>query len=74
MIQIDIEKTYVKGHRIPVDDELANILAVARDYLIIRTGQDNSIVSRIFYELDHFIKYVIITLSERYANLICKGD
>ena len=27
-IETDIEKTYVKGHRIPIDDELANILAV----------------------------------------------
>lgn len=30
-IETDIEKTYVKGHRIPIDDELANILAVLID-------------------------------------------
>ncbi|MBT2616302.1 MULTISPECIES: tyrosine-type recombinase/integrase [unclassified Bacillus (in: firmicutes)] len=27
-IQTDIEKTYVKGHKIPIDDQLADILAV----------------------------------------------
>lgn len=27
-IETDIEKTYVKGHRIPIDEQLANILAV----------------------------------------------
>ena len=27
-VETDIEKTYVEGHRIPIDDELANMLAV----------------------------------------------
>ncbi|CAI8714473.1 MULTISPECIES: tyrosine-type recombinase/integrase [Bacillus] len=27
-IQTDIEKTYVKGHKIPIDDQLANMIAV----------------------------------------------
>ncbi|PGV66632.1 tyrosine-type recombinase/integrase [Bacillus sp. R86525] len=36
-IVTDIEKTYVKGHRIPIDDELANILAV-----LIQQSQENS--------------------------------
>lgn len=30
-VETDIEKTYVKGHRIPIDDELANMLAVLID-------------------------------------------
>lgn len=33
----DIEKTYVQGHRIPIDDDLANILAV-----LIQQSKDNS--------------------------------
>ncbi|EOQ17052.1 tyrosine-type recombinase/integrase [Bacillus cereus] len=36
-IVTDIEKTYVKGHRIPIDDELANILAV-----LIQQSNENS--------------------------------
>ncbi|HHT7238425.1 TPA: tyrosine-type recombinase/integrase [Bacillus cereus] len=36
-IVTDIEKTYVKGHRIPIDDELANILAV-----LIQQSKENS--------------------------------
>ncbi|WP_409175492.1 tyrosine-type recombinase/integrase [Brevibacillus fortis] len=36
-IVTDIEKTYVKGHRIPIDDELANILAV-----LIKQAKENS--------------------------------
>ena len=27
-IQTDIEKTYVKGHKIPIDEQLANMIAV----------------------------------------------
>ncbi len=27
-VETDIEKTYVEGHRIPIDDELANMLAI----------------------------------------------
>lgn len=36
-IVTDIEKTYVQGHRIPIDDELANILAV-----LIKESKENS--------------------------------
>lgn len=36
-IVTDIEKTYVQGHRIPIDDELANILAV-----LIQESKENS--------------------------------
>lgn len=36
-IVTDIEKTYVKGHRVPIDDELANMLAV-----LIHQARDNS--------------------------------
>ncbi len=36
-IMTDIEKTYVKGHRIPIDEELANILAV-----LIHNSKENS--------------------------------
>lgn len=36
-IETDIEKTYVIGHRIPIDDELAGILAV-----LINTSKKNS--------------------------------
>lgn len=36
-IVTDIEKTYVQGHRIPIDDELANILAV-----LIQQSNENS--------------------------------
>ena len=38
------------------------------------TGRDSSIGSRISSELDNFIKFVNLTLSERYANLISEGD
>ncbi|MGV8983297.1 tyrosine-type recombinase/integrase [Clostridium sp.] len=36
-VEADIEKTYVKGHRIPIDDALADILAV-----LIHTSKKNS--------------------------------
>ena len=36
-IVTDIEKTYVKGHRIPIDDELANMLA-----FLIHKSKENS--------------------------------
>jgi integrase len=36
-IVTDIEKTYVQGHRIPIDEELANILAV-----LIQQSRENS--------------------------------
>ncbi|GAA0774373.1 tyrosine-type recombinase/integrase [Clostridium subterminale] len=47
-IETDIEKTYVEGHRIPIDDELANMLAVlivnAKQY----SNQDNNPENYIF--------------------------
>lgn len=36
-IVTDIEKTYVRGHRIPIDDELANMIAV-----LIKQAKENS--------------------------------
>jgi integrase len=41
-IETDIKKTYVKGHRIPIDDELANILAVLIDKSIKHSNDDNN--------------------------------
>ncbi|MEE6142447.1 tyrosine-type recombinase/integrase [Bacillus cereus] len=38
----DIEKTYVKGHRIPIDNELANILAVLIQQSKENSNQDNN--------------------------------
>jgi hypothetical protein len=55
-------------------DEILRMSEYMRDNpLILRDGQDSSIVSRIFSELDNFMNFVNIT-SGRYANLICKGD
>jgi len=47
-IETDIEKTYVKGHRIPIDDELANILAVLIDKSKELSNQDNNPEGYIF--------------------------
>lgn len=47
-IETDIEKTYVKGHRIPIDDGLANILAVLIDKSIQLSNQDNNPEGYIF--------------------------
>ena len=41
-IVTDIEKTYVQGHRIPIDDELANILAVLIQQSKENSNQDNN--------------------------------
>jgi integrase len=41
-IETDIEKTYVKGHRIPIDDELADILAVLIEKSKENSNQDNN--------------------------------
>ncbi|PRT15430.1 transposase [Bacillus toyonensis] len=41
-IVTDIEKTYVKGHRIPIDDELANILAILIQQSKKNSNQDNN--------------------------------
>ncbi|WP_081143761.1 tyrosine-type recombinase/integrase [Bacillus cereus] len=37
-IETDIEKTYVKGHRIPIDEELAKIIAV----LIVKSKENSN--------------------------------
>ncbi len=47
-IETDIEKTYVKGHRIPIDDKLANILAVLIDKSKELSNQDNNPKGYIF--------------------------
>jgi integrase len=47
-IETDIEKTYVKGHRIPIDDELASILAVLIDKSIENSNDDNNPEKYIF--------------------------
>lgn len=38
----DIEKTYVKGHRIPIDNDLANIIAVLIQKCKESSNQDNN--------------------------------
>jgi integrase len=47
-IEADIEKTYVQGHRIPIDDELASILAVLIDKSIKNSNDDNNPEKYIF--------------------------
>jgi integrase len=47
-IETDIEKTYVQGHRIPIDDELANMLAVLIDNAKRNSNQDNNTENYIF--------------------------
>lgn len=47
-IETDIEKTYVKGHRIPIDDELANMLAVLIDNAKKNSNEDNNPENYIF--------------------------
>lgn len=47
-IETDIEKTYVKGHRIPIDDELANMLAVLIDNGNKYNNEDNNPKNYIF--------------------------
>ena len=41
-IVTDIEKTYVQGHRIPIDEELANLLAVLIQRAKENSNQDNN--------------------------------
>lgn len=41
-IVTDIEKTYVKGHRIPIDNELANILVVLIQHSKENSNQNNN--------------------------------
>lgn len=38
----DIEKTYVKGHKIPIDEELANLIAVLIDNSIKSSNNENN--------------------------------
>lgn len=47
-IETDIEKTYVKGHRIPIDDELANTLAVLINNAGKYSNEDNNPENYIF--------------------------
>ena len=47
-IETDIEKTYVEGHRVPIDDELANMLAVLIDNAKTYSNQDNNPENYIF--------------------------
>lgn len=44
----DIEKTYVKGHRIPIDDKLANIIGVLIDKSKQSSNEDNNPKNLIF--------------------------
>ena len=47
-VETDIEKTYVEGHRIPIDDELANMLAVLIDSSKNYSNEDNNPENYIF--------------------------
>lgn len=44
----DIEKTYVQGHRIPIDEKLADILAVLIQHSKEKSNQDNNPEGLIF--------------------------
>ncbi|MFK4323460.1 integrase [Bacillus sp. RC55] len=41
-IQTDVEKTYVKGHKIPIDEQLANMIAVLIHNSKERSNDDNN--------------------------------
>ncbi len=47
-VETDIEKTYIEGHRIPIDDELANMLAVLIDNAKKYSNEDNNPENYIF--------------------------
>lgn len=47
-VETDIEKTYIEGHRIPIDDELANMLAVLIDNAKQNSNEDNNPENYIF--------------------------
>ncbi|MGN2371790.1 tyrosine-type recombinase/integrase [Clostridium cagae] len=47
-VETDIEKTYVEGHRIPIDDELANMLAVLINNAKQNSNEDNNPEKYIF--------------------------
>lgn len=41
-IETDIEKTYVKSHRIPIDNELADMISVLINNSILKSTKDNN--------------------------------
>ena len=47
-VETDIEKTHVEGHRIPIDDELANMLAILIDNSKQYSNEDNNPENYIF--------------------------
>lgn len=47
-IETNIEKTYVEGHRIPIDDELAKMLAVLINQTLNKSNKDNNPENYIF--------------------------
>lgn len=47
-IETDIEKTYIEGHRIPIDDELANMLVVLIANAKKYSNEDNNSENYIF--------------------------
>ncbi|MCP1122882.1 tyrosine-type recombinase/integrase [Bacillus sp. 3103sda1] len=47
-IETDVKKTYVQGHRIPIDDELADILAILIEKSKELSNQDNNPEGYIF--------------------------
>lgn len=47
-VTTDIEKVYVEGHRIPIDDELADMLAVLIDNAKKKSNEDNNPQNYIF--------------------------
>lgn len=47
-IETDIEKTYIKGHRIPINDEIANIVAVLIDEASKNSNEYNNPEKLIF--------------------------
>ena len=61
-IETDIEKTYVEGHRIPIDDELAKMLTVLIDNAKINSNEDNNPDNYIF------IRYTGSRKSNPYAQ------
>ncbi|HEF1903629.1 TPA: tyrosine-type recombinase/integrase [Bacillus cereus] len=44
----DIEKTYIKGHSIPIDNDLANIIAALIDKSILNSNKENNPNNYIF--------------------------
>jgi len=77
-IETDIEKTYVKGHRIPIDEDLAGILAVLINNSKELSNQDNNPNGYIFVRYrgnrkgqpysQHFIRHGLNILAKQ-ANI-----